>query len=132
MAEVMMTLGTVSDGFKFSLDTAAYQELSRSNSWNWEEQNQAGTYPNLQYTGKASERITLRGKVFPHFRGGLGQVAAMRALGDKAKPMLLTDGLGKVWGEYIIDSLDEGTRLFWANGAPREQSFTLSLKKYAE
>ena len=46
--------------------------------------------------------------------------------------MILADGLGFVWGRYVVLSLQEGRSLFLPDGRPRKQTFTLQLSHYGE
>lgn len=125
---VMMALGD----FRFGLDTAAYQELSRSNSWRWPSVERIGARPALQFVGPGEDTITLNGQIYPHFRGGLGQLAAMRKEADKGEPLMLVDGRGIVWGKFVITDLRETQGTFFSNGAPRCQEFDLTLQAYGE
>ena len=59
MASVMMRLGL----YKFSMGTAAYQELTRSTSYRWARQERINTNDALQMTGLGPETIQLRGRV---------------------------------------------------------------------
>ena len=118
--------------FTFSLDTAAYDELRRSYGYEWAEQPRVGGVPALQFTGRKCETITLQGLIYPHFRGGLGQIKAMRREAEKAKPLLLVDGRGFVLGQWVIEGIDESQSLLWANGVPRKIAFSLQLKKFSE
>ena len=128
MAETMMTLG----GFRYSLDTAAYQDLSRTHGWDWQEQSKVGTGPALQYTGQSAEMVSMRGRIFAEYKGGLAQIDNMKAEADKAAPLLLIDGRGNVWGEYVITSINEGQTEHWADGTPRVQNFSITLKRYGD
>ncbi|TAN71131.1 MAG: phage tail protein, partial [Magnetospirillum sp.] len=98
MTEVMMALG----GYRFSLSTAAYQDLDRTNEYRWAAQERMGRRSARQFTGPGDETIALSGVILPHYRGGLGQLDAMRAEAGKGKPLMLVDGLGRVWGKYCI------------------------------
>jgi phage protein U len=120
---VMMSLGD----FRFSLDTAAYQSLDRSVSWRWQAIDRINARPAQQYIGPGEETISLDGTIYPSFRGGLGQIAAMQAEGDKGTPLLMVDGTGKVWGQYVITRLREGQSVFFSNGMPRKIDFTIEL-----
>lgn len=116
--------------FRFSLATAAYDELSRTSGWEWAEQSVVGAAPVLQYTGPRVETISLRGRIIPGFTGGVEQLAQMRALAGMAKPLFLVDGLGRVHGNWVIESItDTGTKHF-KDGYPRMVTFELGLKKY--
>lgn len=128
MAEstVMMSLGD----FRFSLGTAAYQALDRSAAWRWQAVDRINARPMQQFIGRGDETVTMDGTIYPHFRGGLGQVAAMEAEADKGKPLLMVDGTGKVWGQYVITRIREGQTVFFSNGMPRRIDFTIELSYF--
>lgn len=125
---IMMALGT----FRFGLPTAAYQQLQRTNTYRWPEQQRMGREPALQFSGPGSETIELEGVIFPHFKGGLGQVDAMRTEAGKGKPLLLIDGQGKQWGKYCILEIRETQTPFAQGGIPLKQQFSLRLVRYGE
>ncbi len=122
----MMALGP----FKFGIDTAAYQELSRTTEFKWAEQPVFGELDNLQYLGPGADVITLNGVIFPEFKGGFEQLDGLRALGGVGQPHMLVSGTGKVMGQWVINSVEEGQGVFAAMGVPRRQEFTLSIKKF--
>jgi phage protein U len=126
MATVMMRLGV----YKFSLDNAAYQELSRSVAYRWARQERIGTNDALQFTGLGPETVDLRGVVFPLFRGGLDQVAKMRLQASIGIPLPMIDGLGKVWGLWAIEQINERQSVFMDRGAPKKIEFDLRLSRY--
>jgi phage protein U len=127
-APVMMALGR----YRFSLDTAAYQSLQRSTEYRWTPQARIGQPPGLQYLGPGDEGLELEGVIYPNFKGGLGQVEAMRREAGKGQPLQLTDGLGRAWGHYVITRIEETQTVFFANGQPRRIEFRLSLNRYGE
>jgi phage protein U len=124
----MMALGD----YRFSLNTAAYQELHRSSSWRWPTVDRLGAMPAAQYVGPGEDTIHLPGVIFPHFRGGLGQVDAMRAEATKGKPLILVDGQGVIWGHWCITSIEETRSVFFSNGMPRRIEFELALLNYGD
>lgn len=126
MTDVMMGLGE----FRFSIDTAAYQSLRRSNEWRWASQPRIGRRPALQAVGVGAHTITLSGFILPHWRGGLKRLDEMRVMGDKMEPLALTDGNGLVWGEFVITRLSETQSSLNERGQPRKQEFQLTLKQY--
>lgn len=123
---VMMQLGA----FQFSIDTAAYQELTRRSEYRWASQDRFGQEPNLQFTGPATETISLSGIIYPDYKGGSGQLIKMRALAGSGKPMNLVGGAGSLLGRWVIESLEEKQSVFAAAGVARKQEFTLQLKKF--
>jgi len=128
MIGTMIALGP----FRFSLSSAAYDELSRSSKWDWKPVDRVGVMPALQYTGPQNDTITLSGRIIPGFTGGVEQLARMRALADIGKPLTLIDGTGRVHGVWVIESVeDTGTRHF-KDGYPRMVTFNIGLKKYSD
>ena len=129
MAErIMLALGD----FRFEIATAAYQKLAYSQSWRWPEQARITREPALQFMGKNAAEIDLDGVIYPSFKGGLGQIEAMRALADQGKPLSLVDGLGRVWGAWVITDLGDTRTLFTDDGQARRLEFRLKLKAYGE
>ncbi|MCC5807239.1 MAG: phage tail protein [Opitutales bacterium] len=127
-APTMMTLGE----YAFAMDTAAYEALARRTVWRWPEQGRAGRAPALQFTGPGEDTLTLEGTLYPAFRGGLGQLDAMRAEAGRGLPLLLMGGDGRVLGRWAVESVEERQRVFLPGGAPKRVDFTLSLRFYGD
>lgn len=125
---VMMKLGN----FQFSLPTAAYQELEERHAWRWNKQGRLGRKPAHQYVGPDSGTIDMSGTIYPHFRGGLGQIKTLKAEGDKGEPLLMVDGFGKDWGKYCMLELSSKKTFFLANGIARKIEFSISLIEYGK
>lgn len=123
---IMMQLGT----FQFCIQTAVYQELTRKTEYKWPSQHRFGQRPSRQFVGVGDETIQLPGIIYPEYRGGFGQIDRMRAMASMGQPLLLVDGLGKLWGQYVIESIDEKQSLFAAFGAPRKMEFNISLARF--
>jgi phage protein U len=124
-ATVMMQLGS----FQFSINTAAYKELRRRTDYRWAAQDRFGQLAALQYTGPGSDSIALSGVVYGDYRGGTGQIEAMRSVAGQGFPQLLIDGYGNLLGRWVIDGIEESQTVFAAAGRPRKQEFTLQLRK---
>ena len=123
MTDVMMSIG----GFKFGIATAAYEELTQTHSWRWAQQDRIGRKPGQQAVGPDATRLSLKGRVYPHWNGGLSQVVDLKALGDAMEPHLMVDGTGRVWGKFVITRLSEVQKSVNELGQPRRQDFTLEL-----
>lgn len=128
MADVMMKLGE----FTFSVDSAAYQELSRVSEYRWASQNRVGQRPALQAIGPGGETINVNGIIYPGNRGGTEQLNDMRTEAGKLEPLLLVDGRGFVHGRWVIERVEEGQSVFAQAGVPRKQTFRMQLRKYAD
>jgi hypothetical protein len=56
----------------------------------------------------------------------------MMAEADKGAPLMLVDGRGRVWREWVINRIESVESVFLENGAPREIEFRLELTRYGE
>lgn len=124
---IMMALGV----FQFSIQTAVYQELNRHTEYKWPSQHRFGKRPSSQFVGKGEDTITLPGVIYPEYRGGFQQIERMRSIAGRGQPLMLVDGLGKIMGRWVIESIYEKQSLFAAFGAPRKMEFTVALRKFA-
>ena len=125
---MMMLLGA----YRFCIGNAAYQSLARSSEYKWEEQKRLLGEPAMQFMGAGAETITLEGVVYPQFRGGLRQVALMRAQAGLGIPLMLISGNGNAFGRWCITAVNETQAFFLKDGTARKIAFTLTLKKYGE
>ncbi len=124
--DVMMMLGV----YPFMLNTAAYGRLRHTASWRWARQDRIGRKPAQQYIGPGTDNIRLDGEILPHWKGGHAQLDAMRALARRGKPLVMVDGRGHVWGEWVILKIRETDTEFFSDGTPRVIRFTLDLAEY--
>ena len=126
MFGILMLLGP----FRFSLSTACYDELSRSSQWDWPEVPRVGAMPALQFTGPRNETMTMTGRIIPGFTGGVEQLAQMRLLAGFGRPWFLVDGMGRVHGNWVIESVSDSGTAHFKDGMPRIVQFEIALKKY--
>lgn len=127
-AASMLALGD----YRFSLATAAYQELLRTTAYRWPLQPRLGRRPSRQFVGPGDETISLDGQIYPHYRGGLGQIDKMRESAATGEPLQLVTGAGQVLGDWVIERIEETQRLFLDDGRPRSLAFRLDLAAYGE
>lgn len=125
MSDIMMQLGS----FQFGLATAAHQEMSRTTEFIWAAQARFGQDDTLQDTGPGADNMTLTGVVYAEFRGGTGQLDALRALAAERKPQRLVDGRGRMRGEWVIEKVSEEASVFAQRGVARRQGFTVNLRR---
>lgn len=121
--------------FSFGIDTAAFQELQRASTYRWEQKNRIGRKPAQQNVGQGADTITLQGVIYPHYRGGLGQIEAMRRQAASGEPLPLIyafETVGQFCGQWCITSIEETRTVFFDNGTPRKIEFSLSLVEYGE
>lgn len=116
----------------FNLDTAAFDELRRSTAFRWASQERLTRRPAQQAIGMGEEKLTLKGAIFPGFRGGIKQLDTLRSLGGKLQPLTLTTGYGDVLGTWCMTSVEEEQGALLAGGIPRKQGFTLEFVRYGD
>ena len=126
MAHVMMMLGP----YRFSLDTAAYQSLTRSAEYHWPQQDRIGAHPASEFTGAGPEVMSLAGVIYPEFKGGLGQIDRMRAVAGLGVPMPLISGAGRVFGFWAVTGISETQTIFVPGGVPLKIEFSMELQRY--
>lgn len=123
---VMMALGS----YRFAMSTGGFQTFKRNSAWRWPSQDRIGARPARQFLGPGDDKITIAGTIFPHFRGGLRQVDAMRAQAGLGRPLNLVDGTGEYFGLFCITGIEEGKEAFLSDGAPRKIDFSIDLEAY--
>jgi hypothetical protein len=125
---MMMTLGF----FVFSLHTAAYQELQRQLAWRHASVPRVGDRPASQYIGPDDETIILNGALLPELAGERISLDVLQAMADTGDAWPLIEGTGRIYGLYVIESLQTTNTLFFQDGAARRIDFALSLKRVAD
>lgn len=124
---VMLALG----GYRFSVYTGGFNTMARETSWRWASQEVIGSAPRLQYIGPGDDILRIEGLILPQYRGGLGQVRAMRGQAGFGVPLLLVTGYGEVMGDHVIEKIGETKTIFMQDGAPRRIEFNIELRRYA-
>ncbi len=117
--------------FRLNIDTLPPQEMARTSSYSWPEIERVGAAPSLQFTGKGADTMTLPGVFYPHYKGGLAQLPAMRLAAEQGLPLPVINGYGFFLGLWVIEGIDETQSIFFKDGAPRKVDFVISLKQYA-
>ncbi len=118
--------------YYFNLDTAAFDELSRSTEFRWASQERLTRRPAQQAVGLGEEKITLKGTIYPGFKGGLKQLDTLRSIGARLQPLTLTTGYGEVMGTWCLKSINEEQGALLHGGIPRKQGFTLEFARYGD
>jgi len=118
--------------YYFNLDTAAFDSLRRSTEFRWASQERLSRRPAQQGVGMGDEKITLKGQIFPGFKGGLKQLDTLRSIGAQLQPLTLTTGYGDVLGTWCLKSVDEDQSALMQGGIPRKQEFTLEFVRYGD
>ena len=125
---MMMVFGL----FVFELRTLPYQQLQLSRNWRHVKNDRVGRSAKWQYVGAGENQLTLGGLLYPEITGGnlsLGAVSTM-AYAGLAWPLI--DGVGSIYGMYVIKVLQETHQEFDRYGKAKKIEFTLSLQRVDE
>lgn len=118
--------------YYFNLDTAAFDELQRKTAFRWAGQERLTRDIAQQAIGQGEDKLTLKGAIFPPFKGGIGQLNELRLIGRRLQPLSLVTGYGEVLGSWCLVSVDEDQSALLAGGIPRKQAFNLEFVKYGD
>lgn len=118
--------------YYFNLDTAAFDELSRSTEFRWASQERLSRRPAQQAVGIGDDKLTLKGTIYPGFKGGLKQLDTLRSIGGKLQPLSLTTGYGDVIGTWCLKNINEEQGALLHGGIPRKQGFSLEFVRYGD
>lgn len=129
---ILQPLQTNAQPFYFNLDTAAFDELRRQTEFRWASQERLSRRPAQQAVGMGEEKLSLKGAIFPAFKGGLKQLDTLRSIGAQLLPLNLTTGYGFVLGTWCLRSLEEEQGALLAGGIPRKQTFSLEFTRYGD
>jgi len=121
---MMMCLGQ----FEFGLTTIAHQELQRQTAWRHSSNNRVGARPASQYLGVGEETLTLPGSIVPEF-GQRASLDELHRMADTGAAFVLVDGLGRVYGQFVITDKSESGSLLDRYGQPRRIEFSITLRR---
>jgi phage protein U len=120
----LLTLGM----FVFGMDTLAYSDLQRRITWRHEASDRFGARPAVQFIGPGDD-VTIAGACIPEIAGRYSALDTLASMGDTGDAWALMNGLGEVWGYYVIVGLDLTHQTVMAGGVPRRIDFTVTLKR---
>lgn len=113
--------------FVFSIDTLAFDELSRRATWRHASSTRVGARDATQFTGPGEETISLSGTVFAEIADGEVSVDELRRMAATGDAWSLVDGRGYVYGAFVITTIDDRRKAFWSDGTPRQIDFSIDL-----
>lgn len=115
--------------FIFGLSSGfPYEALSRKTSGGWVDLDIISSKPLSHNTGQGLEELRLSGKT--QLSAGMTRLDQLRALANARAPLVLVDGIGRSWGRWRIDSVDEQQRRVIDDGTATLIEWTLELKEF--
>lgn len=117
--------------FRFSVDTAAYDELSIDSGYPWAKVDRLGNTPQLQAMGKEHRTVSLKGVVYTTYQGGAAQPEALREMAARMQPLELVTGDGRALGKWCVTKIGEADSVFFRDGVPQKQTFNIDLERFS-
>ena len=125
---MMMVFGL----FVFELRTLPYQQLQLSRNWRQVKNDRVGRSAKWQYVGAGENQLTLDGLLYPEITGGNLSLGAVSTMAYTGLAWPLIDGVGSIYGMYVITGLQETHQEFDRYGKSKKIEFTLSLQRVDE
>lgn len=125
---MMMVFGL----FVFELRTLPYQQLQLSRNWRHVKNDRVGRSAKWQYVGAGENQLTLGGLLYPEITGGNLSLGAVSTMAYTGLAWPLIDGVGSIYGMYVITGLQETHQEFDRYGKAKKVEFTLSLQRVDE
>lgn len=116
-------------GFVFGLSSGfPYESLDRKTSGGWVSLDIISSKPRSHQTGQGLEELRLNGKA--QYAAGMAKLDELRAMADARVPYVLVDGVGRVWGRWRIDGVNEGQKRVLDDGTTTLLEWSLDLSEF--
>ena len=113
--------------FAFSIPTLAHDQLQRRSDWKHARTGRVGARDASQYVGPGDDKISINGTAFAELSDGRASLDQLRNMADSGDAWPLLDGVGRVYGAFVIESIDERQKVFRPDGTPRQIDFGIDL-----
>lgn len=120
---MLMSLGM----FIFEIPTLAHDELQRTTDWRFAKAPRIGARDAVQFLGPGDEKVNLGGVVYAEIADGRVSLDQLREMAAAGEALPLLDGRGTVFGDFIIQGMNERHSWLMADGTPRKIDFALDL-----
>lgn len=115
--------------FVFGLSSGfPYETLDRKTSGGWVSLDIISSKPRSHQTGQGLEELRLNGKA--QFAAGMAKLDELRAMANARVPYVLVDGVGRVWGRWRIDGVNEGQKRVLDDGTTTLLEWSLDLSEF--
>lgn len=119
-------------GVIFEIAPLNYTSLNREMEASWATHEVVGSPKVYEHTGEGNRSITIKGKVFPEFSGGLGELDALDGMRLSGQPYHFMRGDGVAGGWVILTKISIEEEEIGFGGVGRAISFTLTLERVGQ
>ncbi|WP_068634891.1 phage tail protein [Thauera butanivorans] len=118
--------------FVFELASLPFQSMEQAMGWRHAASSRVGVRPARQFLGPDDETVTLSGVLAPEITGGEPSITELREMADAGTAAPLIDGNGRVYGHFVITSLNLTRTLFFKDGSARRIEFRIGFARVDE
>lgn len=116
--------------FRFRTQGPSADELSHLSAGRWQKIDRLQAESANQYIGRDNDEITLNAIIYTRETPGFGQVEAMRSDSALKTPHMLVSGYGRVFGLFVIVSVENVQTFLLADGSPQRVEFSLTIRSF--
>ncbi|MFT0892750.1 phage tail protein [Pseudochelatococcus sp. G4_1912] len=125
---VTMSLGP----YAFEAHGFGYTDITRSLTTSWSSVDVVDRMEVLQWTGPKSEAVSIKGVLFPAEFGGEDSLEGIRSAAQKGEPLMLVSLDGGVFGQFVIEAVNEERAFIDPRGMPRKNAWSIELKRFEQ
>lgn len=85
-----------------------------------------------QFVGPGDETVNLSGSVYAEIADGQLSIEDLRAMADSGEAFPLLDGTGTIFGDFVIEGVDERHQYLMLDGRPQRIDFAIDLLRVPE
>ncbi|HCT1784089.1 phage tail protein [Escherichia coli] len=118
--------------FVFQLSTLPHQQIQQSRNWRHVKNERINRSASWQYIGAGDDTITLSDLLYPEITGGEVSLTALTSQAYVGRPWPLIDGVGQIYGMYVITGLNTTRSELDRYGRARKIEFTVTFERVDE
>lgn len=122
---MLMILGPV----RFEVAPMNAHDITHSHSSDYVAKPVMGAAEPLEWMGEGAETWTIRGRIFPHRFGGLGDLCLLYEARRAGLPQYMMRGDGALMGWVVIESVTERSTYLDKGGVGRMIEFDVSVRR---
>ncbi|HCJ9732199.1 TPA: phage tail protein [Escherichia coli] len=118
--------------FVFELKTLPHQQVQQNKAWRHVKNDRINRSASWQYIGAGEDQMTLSGILYPEITGGEVSLSLLTTQAYTGRPWPLIDGVGKIYGMYVITGLQIIRSELDCYGKAKKIEFTISFQRCDE
>ena len=118
--------------FAFEALGFGFENINRDLDTKWAEVPVAFSLDQLQWTGPKSDKVEIRGVLFPESHGGQSQLNGIASAAQAGQVLPLISGNaagGDIHGSFVVEAIGEDRGYIDASGQPRRNAYVITIKR---